>query len=535
MSGNISARLKVTGNIFDPSINGTASLRNAGFTINYLKTPYRITDNVTVQNSVIHLDELELRDINGNRAVAYGTVDMKTPNRPFIDVTIRATRFMALNTTAKDNPLYYGTAYGTGTFKFTGPTNNMRINIDAKTEEGTVFNVPLNAAETVGSNDFITFISGRDSSNVSVRQPSFAGLIMTFDLRIDEASQVNIITDFGRLQGRGDATLRLNITSAGDFEMYGDYLISSGKYEFTAQDYINKIFEIRRGGSIRWTGDPTEATINLVAAYELRANLGPLYQAANRPAISQTVQTEAIINLSGDLTRPDIRFDVNFPADAYIKDELQNYFSDVSNKEIQALSLIVRRSFAPNTGLLNDDAVRETALSAGAELVFNKLNTIVAELFNIRSLDLNIRSLNEASASVRLLNERLIITGGVIDNRDAQISEFDLIGGNRVTTDVEALYFLKKDRSLILRASNKLNNRSFLTAQNLNQENYVSALGLVYRQDFDNFGEFLRALIGEKRREERSPNNAPNPAIPPPTPAASTPSASAPARRAGDR
>jgi hypothetical protein len=44
-----------------------------------------------------------------------------------------------------------------------------------------------------------------------------------------------------------------------------------------------------------------------------------------------------------------------------------------------------------------------------------------------------------------------------------------------------------------------LSNRNFL---NPSQE-YVTAFGLVYRKDFDNFNEFLRILIGKERKEER--------------------------------
>jgi len=66
---------------------------------------------------------------------------------------------------------------------------------------------------------------------------------------------------------------------------------------------------------------------------------------------------------------------------------------------------------------------------------------------------------------------------------------------------VEALYLIKKNGDLVLRASNKLNNNSFLS--NLSNDDYVSAIGLVYRRDFDSFKELLGILIGNKRKEER--------------------------------
>ena len=503
MKGKVSADLKVTGKLLNPQVNGRLSLKDAGMTVNYLKTPYRITDDFEVENSIIKLTNLQLRDINNSEAIVNGTVNMGNPLYPEIHIDIVATNFMALNTKARDNPLYYGVAYGTGVFSFNGPTNDMNIQIDAKTEAGTVFNIPLNSSATVSKTDFITFVAKDSSLNVR-KETSFKGLTMNFELQVDENTEVNIFTELGKLSGRGKSQLSLNITSLGDFEMFGDYLISSGKFEFTAQDFINKIFRISEGGSIRWTGNPVEAAINLKALYEVRTSLRPLYVAAGRPPIDQRVLVEAVMNLSGPLLTPNIVFDINFPADAYIRDELQSYFSDVNNVNQQALSLIVRRSFAEGSGA-DLGVATSTFISAGTELFFNQLNTILTQSLNLNFVDFNIRSLNDASASLRLMNDRLIITGGVTDrqNKSGNFSEFNVIGGSSVARDFEALYLIKKDGTLVLRASNKLNNRNFL---NINNVEYVSALGLVYRKDFDDFNELLSFLIGKKRKEERKKN-----------------------------
>lgn len=510
VSGNISAALKITGSVFNPEINGTARLRDAGVVINYLKTPYRINDDFTISNSVIELEELELTDPRNNKAYATGTVDLQKPTFPLIDIEIKADNFMALNTTSKDNPLYYGTAFATGEFTFRGPTNNMRINIDAKTESGTVFNIPLNSAAKVANTDFITFVS-KDSVLTPKREQSFNGLEMTLNLEINEASQVNIITDLGSLNGRGKSELlTLKITSLGDFEMYGTYFITSGEFQYTAQEYISKIFEIRQGGMIRWSGDPVEAEINLKAVYGQRTSLKNLYIAAGgRQDNDQSVMAEAVMSLTGILIQPKIDLDINFPQDSYVKDELQSYFSDANNRFQQAVNLIVRRSFAANTGI-NVKGVNQTVLSTVAELGFNKFNNIIAQTLNLKSVDFNVRSFNEASASVRLFNNRFKLSGGFTDTR-AGINYFD-VAGSSVTRDVEAQYLIKKDGSLIARASNRLNNRVVL---NTSQE-YVSAIGLVYRKDFDTLGEFFRAFIGKSREEERQPEVPQAPPVAPP-------------------
>jgi hypothetical protein len=221
------------------------------------------------------------------------------------------------------------------------------------------------------------------------------------------------------------------------------------------------------------------------------------------------------MNLSGPLLTPNISFDINFPADAYIKDELQSYLSDVNNTNQQALSLIVRRSFAAGKAADLGFAT-STFISAGTELFFNQLNTILTQSLNLNFVDLNIRSLNDASASFRFLNDRLILTGGITDraNSRGNFSEFNVIGGgNSVARDVEALYLIKKNGDLVLRASNKINNRNFLN--NLSNDEYVSAIGLVYRKDFDTFNELLGILVGKQRKEDRKQRKETSPRIAP--------------------
>ncbi|GAA4799832.1 translocation/assembly module TamB domain-containing protein [Olivibacter ginsenosidimutans] len=499
LTGTVSADIRVRGTPWSPEISGDCDFKEASFTVNYLKTRYTINDQVRVNNSTIALHDLEIRDKDNNRAVADGSVDMSNPLDPVIDVQVKANHFMVLNTTAKDNPLYYGTAVGTGDFIFKGPTSNMDIDIKAATDEGTIFNIPLNASGTVSDNDFITFVS-KDSTFSETKNSYFDGLTLHIDLDISRNAEANIFTDLGKLSGVGNGNIIMNITSLGDFEMFGDYVILQGKFTFTAQDFINKIFEISRGGTIRWTGNPSEALINLTAVYEVRTSVRPLYTAAGRAATDQRVLAQAEMILGGNLLHPEISFALDFPSDAYVKDELQNYFSDANNVNQQALSLIVRRSFSPGTGTDLTTELNSTFLSAGTELAFNQLNNVISQSLNLNFVDFNIRSFNEASASIRLLNNRLMLTGGVTDRR-GELNDLNLFG-NQVASDVEALYLIRKNGNLLFRASNRLNNRNFL---NPNDE-YVSAFGLVYRQEFDTLGEFFKRMFSlnkDKKKEEQ--------------------------------
>jgi hypothetical protein len=514
IKGTVSTNLKLTGPVSKPMLNGNIILNNTGVTVNYLKTPYTVTDTVDVVNSVVKINNMTLRDTKNGIGSVTGTIDLNNLANPDIEVVVNARNLMALNTNFKDNHLYYGTAYGTGRFSFNGPVDNMKIDIKASTEAGTIFNIPLNTSMTVGDYDFIKFVSHSDTAKVKPRTLAFNGVTLNFDLTVDEKTVVKITTDYGVLEGSGQARdLKLNINSLGDFEMFGDFLITSGKFEFTAKNFISKNFTVNQGGTIRWTGSPSNASINLNAIYEVRTDIQPLYQAAGSQSPKgrslELVQAELI--LTKTLLQPTIDFDFNFPLDPSIKDDLSNYRSQ------QALSIIVRRNFSngANNNLTNQ--VLGTAGEAVSEFAFNKLNSFISQS-NIKNLDLNIRSFNDLGISYRV-KDRLILTGSVFNSTSGSSDLFNnntsLFNSNfsQLTKDFEAQYLIRKDGNLSARYSYRvLNSTTLNTLQDAQLGvQYVNGIGLVYQRDFDTFGEFIRNIFrSQNRKQPVKPNPIPS-------------------------
>jgi hypothetical protein len=513
LKGTISSDLKLSGTISNPQLNGDITLANTGVTVNYLKTAYTINHKLTVSNSVVNVDNMVLKDVRGGQATATGKIDLNDISNPDIEVVVNAKNFMALNTTFKDNRVYYGIAYGTGRFSFSGPTDNMNIDIKAKTEAGTVFNIPLNTSSVAEDYDFIRFVSHKDTSKAVNRVRAFNGITLNFDLSVDEKTLVKITTDYGKLEGSGIANnLKLNISSLGDFNMYGDFLISSGKFEFIAKDVISKNFQVTQGGTIRWTGNPNNAEINMKAIYEVRTDISKLYTAAGVavPQQNSQVLVQADLLLTKSLLQPNIDFDFNFPTDPSIKDNLGTYLNDYNNRSQQALSIIVTRSFAPGTG--NGALGQQTLNTAGeavSEFAFNKLNTLISQSNTIKSLDLNIRSFNDASASLRLFNERFVLSGSLYSTTN---NSSDLLNNNtnlfnssfaNLSKDFSAQYLITRNGNLTARYSYRLLNGTILNTidQQLTAQ-YVNGLGLVYQRDFDTFGEFLRNIFGGSKKKQ---------------------------------
>lgn len=522
--GTVSSDLSLTGPASKPQMNGTVTLDNTGVTVNYLKTAFTVSDKLTVTNSVIDVDGMILKDAYGGTGEVKGKVDLNNLDNPDIEATVTAKNLLALNTAFKDNHLYYGKAFGTGTFAFNGPVNTMNINIKAHTLAGTVFNIPLNTSTTAGDYDFIRFVSHKDSTKVVVPKSAFDGVTLNLDLTVDEKTVVKITTDYGVLEGSGTTNnLNLNINSLGDFNMYGDFLISTGKFEFTAKNFISKNFTVNQGGTIRWTGDPSNADINLNAIYEVRTDISPLYQAAGlaSPKGAENVLVQAELIITKSLLHPTIDFDFNFPTDPSIKDDLGTYLTDYNNRSQQALSIIVRRNFASGTPNSLTNQVFSTAGEAVSEFAFNKLNTFISQS-NIKNFDLNLRSFNDASASLKLFNSRLVFNGSLFTttgsndlfNNSTQNSLFNS-NFNSLTKDFEAQYLLRQSGDLTAKYSYRVLNTTTLNTIDQLSVQYVNGVGLTYQRDFDTFGEFFRNLF-RKSSGNKSKSKIPTP-IPPKT------------------
>lgn len=526
LKGTVSTDIKVSGSPSNPQFNGDITLENTGVTVNYLKTAYTINNKLSVAKSVVNVKDMVLKDERGGTGTANGTVDLNDLSNPDIEVVLNAKNLMALNTKFKDNHVYFGTAYGTGRFSFSGTTDSMKIDIKAKTEAGTVFNIPLNTSTTVTDYDFIKYVSHSDTAKIVKPAKPFNGVTLNFDLSADEKTIVKITTDYGKLEGTGVANnLNLNISSLGDFNMFGDFLITSGKFEFIAKDVISKNFQVTQGGTIHWTGNPNNAEINLKAVYEVRTAIQDLYTAAGLtyPNGAQQVLVQANLLLSKSLLQPTIDFDFNFPTDPSIKDDLGTYLNDYNNRSQQALSIIIRRKFAPGTGA--NDLTQQTLQTAGeavSEFAFNKLNTVISQSNAIKSLDLNIRSFNDASASLRLFKERFVLSGSLYSNT----ANSDLFNNNQsffnsnfstLSKDFNAQYLITQNGALTARYSYRLLNGTTLnTIDPALTAQYVNGLGLVYQKDFDSFSEFIKSIFKGSGKKK--------PVLPLPQPATPTPS-----------
>ena len=142
----------------------------------------------------------------------------------------------------------------------------------------------------------------------------------------------------------------------GKFNMFGDFTIDNGIYNFKSVGIINKPFNILKGGTISWDGNPYEANLNITAVYTTKANPAILLDNINT---NRKIDVELITNITGSLFNSSQEFEIEIPnSNSTIANELDFILNNgnLDFKVRQFLSLLALNQFAnPDRGDFNSE------------------------------------------------------------------------------------------------------------------------------------------------------------------------------------
>src|SRR5690606_14129745 len=157
--------------------------------------------------------------------------------------------------------------------------------------------IPINNNEAVGSNSYIHFLSPKEKYNqdhgIVQNTRTYNGLELKMEFDITEDADIEVILDVNTghgMQGRGKGTLLFEINTLGKFNMWGDYQIYEGSYNFKYGGLIDKKFAVKKFSSIVWEGDPSRAVLNLEAIYKTTANPAVLRE---NPSVNKKVPVDS--------------------------------------------------------------------------------------------------------------------------------------------------------------------------------------------------------------------------------------------------
>ncbi|MFC0878722.1 translocation/assembly module TamB domain-containing protein [Saccharicrinis sp. FJH2] len=513
MQGLGSGKIALEGNVKHLKLVGDVFLENGSFDVGYLNTRYFLSDSVHFVEDAIEFRNIKVYDVYGHSGTFNGELKHKTFKDMSFDMFLDFNNMLALNTTSKDNDIYYGTVYGTGVMAIYGEGSKVHMDINARTESNSEIFLPLTSTEVAAESGFVRFVSQKESSQQVEKEEEnldLSGFSFNMEVEATPDAKVELIFDSrigDIIKGQGSGTLDFSYDTKSDFKMYGDYTVTSGEYLFTAQNVINKRFDIEPGGVIKWSGDPYNATLNLDAYYRTKASLYDLLQngAVDDVNRSLRVPVNCHMMLTDNLMNPTIKFDVVLPtADQVTQQSVANVLSNENEVQRQVIYLLMFNRFYSIEGNPNYGASNQAAVVTASEFASNQLSNMLSQLSDDFDLGVNYRPADAASLtkqevemmfSTKMFNDKLSINGN-FGYRETQTSASNFVG------DFDVDYRLNPKGNFKLKAYSHTND-------NIIYENSptTQGFGFVYKEEFNSFGELVqhyKSLL--KKKEENNAN-----------------------------
>jgi hypothetical protein len=299
--------------------------------------------------------------------------------------------------------------------------------------------------------------------------------------------------EFGSyLKAKGSGAMLLEINTNGRFNIWGDYTVLEGIYNFKYAGIIDKKFQVEPGSFISWEGDPFEANLDIKAVYETLADPYVLIPEQQTDA-HNNMPVRVIIYLKDKLTQPKITFDLDLPkANTILKSQIDYILSDPDKKNLQVLSLLSFGNFINENDYNLNKQIGEGAVETISERGLNLLNALMSQDENFKvnlkykggtnDLKTNIKNDPQVGLSLTTKISKRIYINGSIAIPVGRYTKSSIVG------DMEIEVYLDKEGNLKFRVFNRQTELEYAGQQ----EGYTQGIGLSYEVEFDNFKEILQ-------------------------------------------
>lgn len=533
--GYINADASLWGKMKDWKLAGNGMVFKGKTKVLYTGVTYLFDQQkFSLTEKSINLDGAEITDNLKNKAIIKGELVHQRFKNFGAQIRISSNNIIALNTTIKDNIDYYGYAIGNATVTFSGSFDKLDMDISARTGLGSKLYIPVGTGQASAQVGVVRFEkrNGYENGRIKKVVKASKGINLEMDLVLTPDAEVNIIFDEAKgdiIRGTGRGNLKVLADRNDNFEIFGDYEIEQGNYLFTVATLpVAKPFQVVRGGTIRWTGDPVNAALDIDAVYRSRTLIRPFIEEyltfASDQTISQASQrqeVDLILHLGGLLFKPEVKFNLAFPN---IVGELASLTDSklriVQNNEnelnSQAFGLIMFNAFLPSnrvSDVIGAGGIQSLGINTVSEFLSNQLSLYITNLINqaleennvwagidfeigMRNNTATITGVNDANIfpdeiefrlknRFKFLEERMSLNVGgnyVFQNQGQVI--------NQILPDFSLELILTDDRKLKAR----LYGRTDLNLVGFNTLAPKLGLGLTFRTEFGEMNDFERRL-----------------------------------------
>ncbi len=530
-NGAISGQISLSGTTTAPQYAGSINFNTVGFKVASLNSTFNLpNERLELDSDGIYLDNFKIADANDSSFTLDGKIGTENIANPTFDLQLDTKKFRLLNSTKADNALFYGLASLDADISVKGnlqlPKISGTIRIGKVTDlTYVVLESQLDVEEREG---VVIFVNRENTDAILTRNEEeetsafFKGMDVQAVLEIADDAIFNIIIDErtgDNLKVSGNAALNLNIEPNGRINLSGRYELNSGHYEASLYNLVNRRFEIRTGSSITWKGNPTDATLDVTAIYDLETSAAPLMASVTSGQdvsvagkYRQVLPFKVYLNVDGELLTPELSFGLDMPEDdqgavgGAVYSRVQQLNQQESQLNKQVFSLLALNRFYPDSG--SDGSGGGTAAFARDnvnDLLSGELNAFSDKLLGDSGFELDFdldsftdyqgenaqdRTQLNISARKKLFNDRLIVTAGsavdVEGSAQPGQAETPIIG------NVSLEYLLSKNGNYRLRGFRKNEYENIIDGQLI-----ITGVALILNREFNKFSQLFNPLKEE--------------------------------------
>ncbi|WP_412851060.1 translocation/assembly module TamB domain-containing protein [Chryseobacterium sp. PMSZPI] len=539
--GYISGNLKITGTTEKPNILGKVKMNNAGLEIAKTGSDFRkLNDEVDFTSRGIEFNKFKINDKDGNALVIDGQVLTQTYRDFAFNLNVNAKNFKVVNSQKSNDAIMYGILAIDAGLRIRGNLDLPKVDGKLSVADNTDFTFVLPQSNpSLQERDGIVEFVDQDQVvlNKTIKTDSLnaksriRGMDVNVNIEVNKEAKLSIIIDkvngdFVQLQG--EAELTGGIDPSGKTTLVGVYEVNKGSYDLTVS-LLKRKFDIQKGSTITWTGEPTAARLDITAVYKTEAPPIDLVEqqisgqsASTMNQYKQRIPFNTLLKMKGELLKPQLSFDItteekNNSISTNVKDVIDQKLAQLRtqesemNKQVFALLLLNRfigeNPFESGAGMSAETIARQSV----SKILSQQLNNLASGL--IKGVDLNFgldssedystgqkntRTDLNVDISKKLLNDRLKVTVGSnfgLEGQARQNENMTNIAGN-VSVD----YSLSKDGRYMLRAYRKDEYQVALQGQIIE-----TGLGFIITLDYDKFRE-----IFQKSKEKNTKKNQNN-------------------------
>ncbi len=427
MSGNVEGKLNVTGSASMPALDGSIHFNKSAFNPQFIDSYLTVPDSkLNFSSNKIIFPDFTVFDSLNNKAIVSGSVDIKDFKNINLDLRVRSDNFLALNTTKRDNPLYFGTVFLDSDISIKGGIDDPDLKVKAKLNKGSTITY-VKPESQVGKEDNKGIVEFVDSLNYdkaimtrkndTLKQvTTIKGIdldaIITFDKTVELKMLVDQVSG-DSLYIVGGGTLNFTLDKSGKTTLTGKYKIDDGGYHLSISDVVRRDFRIEPGSSVSWSGDILDAYVDIKAIYTIKTSPIDLIQndlagvdELERNKYRNMLTFLVYLKMSGFLSTPEISFDIQLaPKDkgavnGTVNAKLEELRGDETQLNKQVFALLTLRRFISDNPLDNGGGgggLSSTSRTSASKVLTQQLSTLSQKYVKVVDLDLGVNSFEDYS------------------------------------------------------------------------------------------------------------------------------------------